>query len=189
MKVLVCLALVLAVASALGHDLLNDPTARMKAVGFATLPASLDEVDAFAKKQFPTLIAAANKTSQLAAGEFARLEVLVMALRQRNQPGDVALAHRLSGELACECCTWVVNELYGKLSDGGCALAEPAFAAVCAAIPYVDVVVDVCVWVLNWGCGKLASYIENGISSPTELCNDVFDDCCAGSSSAASSSS
>ena len=196
MKVLLLVvALVLAVAVAkpmprLRNDqrwsLRTDPTARMLAVGFATLPESLDDVDSFAKKQFPTLIGAANKTSPLAAGELARLDVLIVALRERNHPGDAALAHRLAGELACECCTWVVGQLYSKLADGGCSLAEPAFAAVCAAIPYVDVAVDVCVWVLNWGCGKLASYIENGVQSPTELCNDVFDDCCASSASSSS---
>ena len=190
MKIAILLAVLCVAALALPmskEEMLRDPTARMLAIGFKNLPTSVETVHEFSRKQFPNLIGARNATSPMAAGELARLEVLVLALRERNAPGDADLAHRLSEDLACECCTWVVNELYGKLSSGGCTLAEPAFAGVCAAIPYVDVVVDVCVWVLNWGCNKLVSYIENGIQSPTELCNDVFDDCCAGSSSASSS--
>jgi hypothetical protein len=82
------------------------------------------------------------------------------------------------GSMKCTVCTWVISHVKGEIASHGCTAAELIFASVCAAIPFVDVDVPTCVWVLRWGCKKLAKHLEDGVVSSTTLCNDVFYHCC-----------
>jgi hypothetical protein len=167
---------------------LNDPTARMLAMGFPEFIPASNTLE-YLRVQFPHL-SKNDTTSSAGIAELYRLETLILSLQERNTDADKKVLQIIrAGFTWCEVCTWVVNEILGKIESYGCSVAESGFAAVCAAIPYVDVVVDLCVEVLEWGCNKLAGYIANGVTDPNTLCNDVFDNICSSASGSGSSAS
>lgn len=201
-KLLVVLSLVASVVLAAGnikqreekylHPAIRDYSRRLASIGFADekWPKTESGVHGFLKEQFPLLLSGKIRTrddakklgpleSKKLYAEAVRWTVLIKTLRQRHTNQDKAILLIIkSGDWECSVCTWVVGELKDKLSDYGCDAASDLFGQVCAAIPYVgEWTVPECVAILKWGCGKLLHYIENGVTSNSALCNDVFGVC------------
>jgi hypothetical protein len=171
---------------------LSDPSKRLAAAGLPTAFATTEPkaLKNMLHKQFPFLqdalphVQAQWKNASRSGakyGEFVRFTAFSMALAQRNTADDRAVLKVIRGGgtgMECTVCTWVISHVKSEIADHGCDAAAGIFAGVCAAIPYIDVVVAECVWVLKWACGKIAEHLEDGVASSTTICNDVFDGIC-----------
>jgi len=170
------------------HNREYTPTQRLEGLGmpahFNTDPAAIVP---FLKVQFPQLMQplppkfeSLNSTEQgVFLTQYIRLSMVLAALDERATPEDVKMAALIRSAFSvCSVCQWAISHIEGYIISGGCGYASKFVGQICDAIPWVGpIVMPLCVKLLDWGCEKLADDIKKHITSPKDLCHDVFHTC------------
>jgi len=168
---------------------LNDPEmVRMpKVVGlpFGDFSAQSDaQIREMLQQQFPHFFGnlsktlrnkdAVRKNKDVLRLELYRWVILDKALQQRKMAGDERVRKLAQYSWECPVCEFVMSHLKSMLADEGCDLASGGFGALCGLIPGIDLFIPVCIGILKEVCGKVVEYIEDDITSDSQLCNLVF---------------